>query len=131
MCIRDSIFVERNTSTNTKLMLLKKFFRAYGLNPEDLVFYLRDSSESAQDDVEPARYDLRKKFWGQALAAIKEANADRGIFRNVNPTKGYWISGSFGIGGFSIMCEAQMKKAGVDLCLGQADTCLLYTSRCV
>ena len=120
--IDTDIFVERNTSTNTKLMLLKKFFRAYGLNPEDLVFYLRDSSESAQDDAEPARYDLRKKFWGQALAAIKEANADRGIFRNVNPTKGYWISGSFGIGGFSIMCEAQMKKAGVDLCLGQADT---------
>ena len=120
--IDTDIFVERNTSTNTKLMLLKKFFRAYGLNPEDLVFYLRNTSESAQDDTESTRYDSRIKFWTLALAAIKEANADSGIFRNVNPTKGFWVSGSFGMSGFSIMCEAHMKKAGVNLCLGHADS---------
>ena len=119
--IDTDIFVERNTSTNTKIMILKRFFHAYGLNPEDLVFYLRDIDNSAPDDNETARHEIHRKFWSAALDAIKEANSDSGMFSNVSPTKGYWTSGSFGIGGFSIMCEAQMKKAGVDLSLGHPD----------
>ena len=119
--IDTDIFVERNTSTNTKIMILKRFFHAYGLNPEDLVFYLRDIDNSAPDDNETARHEIHRKFWSVALDAIKEANSDSGMFSNVSPTKGYWTSGSFGIGGFSIMCEAQMKKAGVDLSLGHPD----------
>ena len=40
--IDNDIFVERNTSTSTKISMLRKFFKAYAANEEDLVFYLKD-----------------------------------------------------------------------------------------
>lgn len=44
--IDTGIYIERNTSTSTKISMLKKFFKAYGANPEDLVFYLKDRKPS-------------------------------------------------------------------------------------
>ena len=40
--IDTDIYVERNTSTSTKISMLRKFFKAYAANEEDLVFYLKD-----------------------------------------------------------------------------------------
>lgn len=39
--IDTDIYVERNTSTSTKISMLRKFFKAYGVNEEDLIFYLK------------------------------------------------------------------------------------------
>ena len=41
MKIDDNIYVEQNTSTATKISMLRKFFKAYGADTEDLVFYLK------------------------------------------------------------------------------------------
>ena len=43
--IDSDIFVERNTSTATKLSILRKFFKLYGANEEDLIFYLKSIDE--------------------------------------------------------------------------------------
>lgn len=43
--IDSDIFVERNTSTATKLSMLRKFFKLYGANEEDLIFYLKSIDE--------------------------------------------------------------------------------------
>ena len=40
--IDTEIYVERNTNTSTKISMLRKFFKAYAANEEDLVFYLKD-----------------------------------------------------------------------------------------
>ena len=50
--IDQNIYLERNTSTNTKISMLKKFFKAYGKNPEELVFYLKD--QNTDDKLEEA-----------------------------------------------------------------------------
>lgn len=39
--IDENIYVEQNTSTATKISMLRKFFKAYGADTEDLVFYLK------------------------------------------------------------------------------------------
>lgn len=46
--IDDGIYVEKNTSTAYKISLLRRLFARYEMNPEDLVFYLKDvnSAES-------------------------------------------------------------------------------------
>ncbi|MDO4840096.1 MAG: hypothetical protein Q3990_05410, partial [Desulfovibrionaceae bacterium] len=41
MKIDENIYVEQNNSTATKISMLRKFFKAYGADTEDLVFYLR------------------------------------------------------------------------------------------
>lgn len=117
--IGDGIFVWTNTNTQSKLSVLNRVFKLYDADPTDLVFYLRDENESAEDEAD-TRYELRRKYWAYALEFIKEAHRDGNTFSNVNPSKGNWISGFFGVSGFNISCVANFDSARVDLYLGKA-----------
>ena len=119
--IDQNIYLERNTSTSTKLAVLKKFFKAYGQNPEELVFYLKDQNADQTADEAGTLKETRRKYWAYALEYIKSAHGSEGAFMNVNPTAGYWISGWFGISGFSIDCAAKLNRADVTLSLGKPD----------
>lgn len=116
--IGDGIYVWTNTSTQTKLSVLNKVFKLYDADPSDLVFYLRDENESAEEES-GTRYELRRKYWAYALDFIKEINAENASFANVNPSKENWISGFIGISGFKISCLANIDFARVDLHLGK------------
>ena len=118
--IDDGIFVERNTSTELKLSLMRRFFKCYGADISDLVFFLRDENDT-DEDISGTRYELRKRYWAYALEYIKAAHGDKGSFRNVNPSKENWINGFFGIGGFCISCVANYDVARVELVLGNGN----------
>ena len=119
--IEQGIYLERNTSTNTKLSQLRKFFKAYGKNPEELVFYLKDQNEDRKAEEAGTRYEVRRRYWAYALEYIKSEHGSEGAFKNVHTSKEYWINGSMGISGFYITCCAKRKEASVDLTLGKAD----------
>ncbi|MBO4872353.1 MAG: DUF4268 domain-containing protein [Lachnospiraceae bacterium] len=119
--IDQNIYLERNTSTSTKLAVLKKFFKVYGENPEELVFYLKDQNADQKADEVGTLKETRRKYWTYALEYIKSAHGREGAFKNVNPTKEYWISGWFGISGFSISCYAKQSAASVELDLAKSD----------
>ena len=116
--IGDGIYVWTNTSTQSKLSVLNKVFRLYDADPSDLVFYLRDENESAEDEA-GTRHEMLRKYWIYALDFIKEAHGDAGLFANANTSKENWISGFFGISGFNISCIANYDFARVDLFLGK------------
>ena len=118
--IDQDLYVERNTSTNTKITLLRKFFKAFGENPESLVFYLKDPAEDKTAGEEGTRFELRRRYWALALEHIKAAHGENGPFKNVNPTKSCYLHGWFGISGFSICCDAKEKNIAVDLVLGKS-----------
>lgn len=120
MGIDDGIYLERNTSTSTKLSMLRKFFKAYGVNPEDLIFYLKDPKEEKLDEA-GTRFEIRRKYWAFALEYIHNAHGDNGSFGNVNPSKENWISGFFGIGGFQITCVANYDQAQTYLNLSKSN----------
>ena len=115
------IYLERNTSTSTKVGLLRKFFKAYGLDPSDLVFYLRDESDSSREEEAGTRYELRRRYWACALPMIQQAHGLDKSFSGCTGSKENWISGYFGIGGFSIICVANYNEAQVKLYLGKGD----------
>ena len=119
--IDQNIYLERNTSTSTKLSVLKKFFKAYGQNPEELVFYLKDQNRDQEVEEAGTRYEIRRRYWAFALEQIKSAHGSERSFQNVTTSKQYWISGAIGISGFSITCEAKMNKAAVELVLGKSN----------
>lgn len=119
--IDQNIYLERNTSTSTKLSVLKKFFKAYGQNPEELVFYLKDQNRDQEAEEAGTRYEIRRRYWAFALEQIKSAHGSERSFQNVTTSKQYWISGAIGINGFSITCEAKMNKAAVELVLGKSN----------
>lgn len=122
--IDTDIFVERNTSTSTKISMLRKFFKAYGANEADLVFYLKDSNEDTAAQEAGTRYALRRRYWAFALPYIQQAHDDgtgRGCFSGCTTSKENWLSGFFGIGGFNISCIANYNQARVDLTLANAN----------
>ena len=119
--IDENIYLERNTSTNAKLSILRKFFKAYGKNPEELVFYLKDQGDNSKAEESGTRYETRRRYWAFALEYIKSAHGNEGAFKNVHTSKEYWINGAMGISGFYISCNAKMKSAAVDLTLSKSD----------
>ena len=118
--VDEDIYFEKGSSTALKMSILRRLFALYGLDPMDLVFYLRDAeSDKATDNN---RYALRKRYWTYALPKIQEAHSHRGSFANVVPGTSNWCSGYFGIGGFSISCVANYNDAWVALWLSSNDT---------
>lgn len=114
------IFIEKNTNTSTKVSLLRKFFKAYGANEADFVFYLKDTNEDTEVQEAGTRYELRRRYWAFALPYIQQAHDDgtgRGCFSGCTTSKENWLSGFFGIGGFNISCIANYNQARVDLTL--------------
>ena len=122
--IDTDIFVERNTSTSTKISMLRKFFKAYGANEEDLVFYLKDVNDDGTAQEAGTRYELRRRYWAFALPYIQQAHDDgtgHGCFSGCTTSKENWLSGFFGIGGFNLACVANYNKARVDLTLAHSN----------
>lgn len=118
--IDTGIHIECNTSTRLKLSLLRKFFKAYGANPEDLVFYLRDEADDKTAEEIGTRYEVRRRYWAFALPYIQQAHGEGGSFSNCTTSKENWMSGFFGVGGFNISCVANYNKARVDLTLAHS-----------
>lgn len=122
--IDTDIYVERNTSTSTKISMLHKFFKAYGANEEDLIFYLKDVNDDGSAQEAGTRYELRRRYWAFALPCIQQAHDDgtgHGCFSGCTTSKENWMSGFFGIGGFSLACVANYNKARVDLTLAHSN----------
>lgn len=117
--IDDDIYIEKNTSTARKLLILRRLFALYGVDPMELVFYLKDLDSEKM--AESSRFELRKRYWSYALPMIQKQHMHRGSFGNSNPTTSNVLSGFFGISGFSIQCIANYDGARIDFYLGSGD----------
>jgi len=116
--IDTNIYVEKNTSTATKISMLHKFFKAYGANEEELIFYLKDTNENVAHEA-GTRYELRRRYWTFALPYIQQAHES--CFSGCTGSKENWISGFFGIGGFGLACVANYNRAKVELLLSHSN----------
>lgn len=116
--IEPGIYLIRNTSTTTKVNMLRKLFKAFDANPEDLIFYLRDSGSGK---VESPSEVLRRQYWASALDMIHETHGNNGAFKNINPTHDSWVKGGIGIGGFSITMSISHGKADVSVEMSRSD----------
>ena len=118
--IGDGIYVLTNTSTASKLSVLRRLFKLYDEEAADLVFYLRDENESNTDEP-GSRYVLRRRYWTYALPVIQKAHGEGGSFSNVNPSRDNWINGFFGVGGFYLCCVANFDAARVEVFFSRAN----------
>lgn len=117
--IDENIYIEKNTSTAYKMIILRKLFMAYHADPMDLVFYLKDVESNLASEI--GRKELRKRYWEYSLPLIQSENSDRGIFSNCIGGTSNNVSGYFGIGGFSVSCVANYNESRVDLWLSSGD----------
>lgn len=115
------IYVEKNTSTGMKITLLRRLFTLFEADCQDLVFYLKEQSDTIDESLLGTRYETRLKYWGFALEKIKESHGIEGTFKNVNPSKDNWINGFIGVSGFYISCVANFNEARVEVILGKPE----------
>ena len=119
--VGEGLYIEKNTSTWMKVSILRRLFKLYNVDPTELVFYLRDETDETDPVDVSEKQALRKRYWAYALDAIHEIHTENGSFSNVNPSVQSWISGYFGISGFSITCTTSTSFAGVEIYLGNAN----------
>jgi hypothetical protein len=113
--IDDNIYVLTNTSTQNKVSSLRKFFSAFGIDPTELVFFLREDMES--EEPENSRSAMYNRYWQYALPKIRESS---GTFTNINFSNETWVNGFLGIGGIHVDCIATSENARVELYIGTA-----------
>lgn len=111
--IGDGIHVLTNNSTQSKMNALRRLFALYDEDPSDLIFYLRNETESDKDD--PGRYESRRGYWSYAIPILKQANETNGIYNNKRPIKSNGLYGSLKVGGFYIVCIANLDNASVKI----------------
>lgn len=117
-----NIYVWAKTSTQYKISLLRRFFKLYNVDPNDLIFYLKDSDMDSE--AESLINELRKTYWTFALKKIHKAHGVDGSFHNVHATEGHWISGFVGISGVNITCAINNNSARVEFCMDNYDKAL-------
>ncbi|MEO8236244.1 MAG: DUF4268 domain-containing protein [Flavobacterium sp.] len=91
--ITNGWYIESNIDSNSKFSILKKLLALYELEDELLIKY----SSGTDNDSEPSRFMVRKKYWHQLLPLLENTS----LFSNVNPTKDHWLSTGAGIAGIS------------------------------
>lgn len=69
--IEEGLFVSTNTSTQSKINLLLKFFEQYHEDPANLVLLTDDSPSENSDLAE--RHLIRRKYWQNAISAIQQS----------------------------------------------------------
>jgi len=115
--IDENLYVWINTSTQYKINLLQKFFVLFGEEPENLIFIVKETSASSDD--ESGRFALRRNFWEQAIPIIRDKS---GIFINVSPITSNTIqSAAIGCVGVFYNCIANYDNVRIQLYIGNSD----------
>jgi hypothetical protein len=117
--IDHGIYIEKSTSTASKISILRRLFALYKADPMDLVFYLQEPDHGKAADE--ARTALRRRYWEYALPILQKKNAARGLFSSCSPTGNNSASGFFRISGFCVICVSNFDSARVDFYLGKPD----------
>ena len=81
--IDDGIYFERNTSTATKISILRKLFKAYDANAEDLIFFLRDATEVSTEEEKGSVATMAKSL-GSFLYEPNSSILKAGAYKSVS-----------------------------------------------
>ncbi len=86
-------YVESNIDSNTKFASLKRLLTLFEMEEELSIKY----SSGTENESEPNRFNVRKKYWQQLLPLLENTS----LFANVNPSKDHWLSTGAGTAGVS------------------------------
>ena len=114
--IEEGLFVSTNTSTQSKINLLLKFFEQYHEDPANLVLLTDDSPSENSDLAE--RHLIRRKYWQNAISAIQQST---GSFLNSGKTVNNSVAGATGRSGIYVLCVANFDSARVELYIDMGD----------
>ncbi|QBN17266.1 DUF4268 domain-containing protein [Flavobacterium nackdongense] len=100
-------YVESNIDSNTKFASLKRLLTLFEMEEELSIKY----SSGTENQSEPNRFNIRKKYWQQLLPLIENTS----LFSNVNASKESWISSGAGIAGLSFTFVISKSYARIEM----------------
>ncbi|MBG6111679.1 uncharacterized protein with ParB-like and HNH nuclease domain [Flavobacterium sp. CG_9.10] len=100
-------FVEANLNNDGKFVVLKRLLILFGMEDELSIKYV----SVTENESEPNRFNVRKKYWQQLLPLIKDTT----LFSNVNPSKDHWLSTGAGTAGVSYTFVITKSYARIEL----------------
>ena len=100
-------FVEANMDSNNKFSSLKRLLTLFEMEDELSIKY----ASGTENESEPNRFNVRKKYWQQLLPLI----TDTTLFSNVNPSKDHWLSTGAGTAGVSYTFVITKSYARIEL----------------
>jgi uncharacterized protein with ParB-like and HNH nuclease domain len=106
-------FVEANIDSNTKFGWLKKLLNLFELEDELLIKY----ASGIENESEPNRFNVRKKYWQQLLTLLKDTT----LFSNVNASKDHWLSSGAGTAGVSYTFVVTKSFARIELTISTSN----------
>lgn len=107
--IEDGLYIFTNTSTQSKINLLIKFFERYNEDTSNLVLMTDDKQPDHADLAE--RHIIRKKYWQSAIGEIQKTT---GTFLNCGNTVNNTMFGSTGRSGVYVSCIANFDSARIE-----------------
>ena len=86
-------FMESNIDSSSKFGTLKRLLTLFEMEDELSVKY----SLTSDTEIEPSRFEVRKKYWTQLLPLLDNTT----LFNNVSASKDQWLSSGAGTAGLS------------------------------
>lgn len=118
--LEEGIYLWTNTSTESKISLLRRFFKVFEIEEESLVFYLQDESMNTEefDENTARRKIIRKKFWEFTLPQLRDKT---NRFLNVNPSTSNYQSTYLGLSGIRISVVGNLDHLKAELNIATSD----------
>lgn len=119
--LEEGIYLWTNTSTESKTSLLRRFFKVFEIEEEELVFYLQDESMNTEqlDETTVRRKIVRKKFWEYTLPLLRD-KTDRFLY--VNPSTSNYHSTYLGLSGIRISVVGNLDHLKAELNIATSDS---------
>jgi uncharacterized protein with ParB-like and HNH nuclease domain len=111
--IADDLYLNDNFSTNTRIYALQKFLPMYGVDPEELIFYLKEDGENDLDDTSSLA-NIRKAFWEYALPRLR---AETNMFLKRNPTTSHYLGSPMGNPGTRFYASSTLENTKIGFCI--------------
>lgn len=111
--IANDLYLNDNFDTSTRIYALQKFLPMYGIDLEELVFYLKEDSENDLDYTSSLA-SLRKSFWEYALPKLRD---ETNMFLKRNPTTSHYLGTPMGNPGTRIYVSSTLENTKIGFCI--------------
>ena len=116
--IADDLYLYDNFNTSGRIYTLQKFLPMYGVDPEELIFYLKDDSKNELNETNNLA-NHRISFWEYALPRLR---AETNTFLKRTPTPDHYLGTPMGNPGTRIYASSSTESSNVEFCIRRKTT---------
>lgn len=115
--IGSGVYASKSLNTYSKFRILRELFKLYGLDYDDLLFYVIDKTKKQEPSENCQMMECQEYF----LPLLKENLKDLQLFQNSSPARDGQIKGSLGLSMIYLVCVIRPSTVRIELVLNSTD----------